>query len=91
MHFKSLLVLNPNIIFIYAQAEVAATYPKIRYADSQNSLLRAENGYMQEKLSVLSGEIKLKEGFPYYIYTPQPHPLSEFLSLFLMSQNLMLE
>ncbi|TYG58808.1 hypothetical protein ES288_D08G252000v1 [Gossypium darwinii] len=61
MHFKFLLLLNPYIIFISAQAEVVAAYPKIRDADAQSSLLRAENGSMKEKLSVLSGEIMLKE------------------------------
>ncbi|KAB2018605.1 hypothetical protein ES319_D08G240400v1 [Gossypium barbadense] len=43
------------------EAEVVAAYPKIRDADAQSSLLRAENGSMKEKLSVLSGEIMLKE------------------------------
>ncbi|KAG8486970.1 hypothetical protein CXB51_020421 [Gossypium anomalum] len=43
------------------EEEVANAFPKIRYVDAQNSLLRAENGSMKEKLSTLSGELMLKE------------------------------
>lgn len=64
MNFIFLLVPNPNIMLIYEQAEVANAFPKIRYVDAQNSMLRAENGSMKEKLSTLSGELMLKEGFP---------------------------
>ncbi|GAY37812.1 hypothetical protein WN944_028279 [Citrus x changshan-huyou] len=43
------------------QAEVAIMSPRIKYADCQNSLLRAENGSMKQKLSAFSGELTFKE------------------------------
>ncbi|KAK8605105.1 hypothetical protein V6N13_082562 [Hibiscus sabdariffa] len=43
------------------QAQVAITYPKIKYVDTQNSLLRAENCSMKEKLSALSAHLIIKE------------------------------
>ncbi|XWS53362.1 hypothetical protein CRYUN_Cryun11dG0150900 [Craigia yunnanensis] len=43
------------------QAQVAISFPRIKYADTQNSLLREENGSMKQKLSVLSRELMLKE------------------------------
>lgn len=50
-------------IYIYVtQAEVAIMSPRIKYADCQNSLLRAENGSMKQKLSAFSGELTFKEG-----------------------------
>ncbi|TYI16183.1 hypothetical protein ES332_A08G237200v1 [Gossypium tomentosum] len=43
------------------EEELANAFPKIRYVDAQNTLLRADNGSMKEKLSTLSGELMLKE------------------------------
>ncbi|KAL4318181.1 hypothetical protein GQ457_18G006680 [Hibiscus cannabinus] len=43
------------------QAQVAITYPKIKYVDTQNSLLRVENCSMKEKLSALSAQLMIKE------------------------------
>ncbi|XVF05777.1 hypothetical protein REPUB_Repub05bG0201600 [Reevesia pubescens] len=43
------------------QTEVAITYPRIKYADTQNSLLRVENGSMKQKLYALSRELMLKQ------------------------------
>lgn len=49
-------------LYMFTQAEVAITSPRIKYADCQNSLLRAENGSMKQKLSAFSGELTFKEG-----------------------------
>ncbi|KAE8711483.1 putative monovalent cation:proton antiporter [Hibiscus syriacus] len=43
------------------QAQMAVTYPRIKYANTQNSLLRAENSSMKKKLYDLSTELMMKE------------------------------
>ncbi|KAE8691099.1 hypothetical protein F3Y22_tig00110893pilonHSYRG01179 [Hibiscus syriacus] len=43
------------------QAQVAVTYPRIKYAKTQNSLLRAENSSMKKKLYDLSNKLMMKE------------------------------
>ncbi|KAL4302310.1 hypothetical protein GQ457_10G012050 [Hibiscus cannabinus] len=43
------------------QAQLEVTYPKIHHVDTHNSMLRAENWSMKEKLSSLSTELMMKE------------------------------
>ncbi|CAK9314582.1 unnamed protein product [Citrullus colocynthis] len=43
------------------QAEVTITTPRIKFMDRQNSLLRAENYSIKEKLSAYTGELLFKE------------------------------
>ncbi|XP_022148328.1 uncharacterized protein LOC111017008 [Momordica charantia] len=43
------------------QAEVTITSPRIKFMDRQNSLLRAENYSIKEKLSTYTGELLFKE------------------------------
>ncbi|XP_031271786.1 basic leucine zipper 34-like [Pistacia vera] len=43
------------------QAEVVITSPRIKYFRRQNSLLRAENVFMKEKLNAISNECTFKE------------------------------
>ncbi|KAF3454885.1 hypothetical protein FNV43_RR05333 [Rhamnella rubrinervis] len=43
------------------QAQVAIASPRIKYGDRQNSLLRAENSSMKQKLSAFSGELLFKQ------------------------------
>ncbi|KAJ4725533.1 putative Basic-leucine zipper transcription factor family protein [Melia azedarach] len=43
------------------QAEVAISSPRIKYVNRQNSLLRAENGSMKQKVSAFTGELTFKE------------------------------
>uniref|UniRef100_A0A9I9E1A9 Ubiquitin-like domain-containing protein n=1 Tax=Cucumis melo TaxID=3656 RepID=A0A9I9E1A9_CUCME len=43
------------------QAEVTITSPRIKFMDRQNSLLRAENYSIKEKLSAYTGELLFKE------------------------------
>ncbi|KAG6605403.1 Basic leucine zipper 61, partial [Cucurbita argyrosperma subsp. sororia] len=43
------------------QAEVTITSPRIKFMDRQNSLLRAENYSIKEKLSSYAGELLFKE------------------------------
>ncbi|KAE8732977.1 hypothetical protein F3Y22_tig00001644pilonHSYRG00032 [Hibiscus syriacus] len=43
------------------QAQVEVTYPRIKYANTQNSLLRAENSSMEKRLYELSNELMMKE------------------------------
>ncbi|KAG7010496.1 Basic leucine zipper 34, partial [Cucurbita argyrosperma subsp. argyrosperma] len=43
------------------QAEVTITSPRIKFMDRQNSLLRAENYSIKEKLTAYTGELLFKE------------------------------
>ncbi|GMI88898.1 hypothetical protein HRI_002559100 [Hibiscus trionum] len=43
------------------EAQLAITYPRVQYVDTQNSLLRAENCSLKEKLYSLSTKIMMKE------------------------------
>ncbi|KAG7035354.1 Basic leucine zipper 34, partial [Cucurbita argyrosperma subsp. argyrosperma] len=45
------------------QAEVTITSPRIKFMDRQNSLLRAENYSIKEKLSSYAGELLFKEAY----------------------------
>ncbi|PON57578.1 hypothetical protein PanWU01x14_172980 [Parasponia andersonii] len=46
------------------QAEVKINSPRIEYSTRENSLLRAENFSMKQKLRAMSGELVFKEGSP---------------------------
>ncbi|GMI94295.1 hypothetical protein HRI_003098800 [Hibiscus trionum] len=63
------------------QAQVAITYPKIKYVDTQNSLLRAENCSMKEKLSALSAELMMKEA-EYHELRKEKEVLKQFSLLY---------
>ncbi|KDP45768.1 hypothetical protein JCGZ_17375 [Jatropha curcas] len=43
------------------QAEVAIASPRMKYIDRQNSLLRAENSSMKQRISIFSSELMFKE------------------------------
>ncbi|WCJ34772.1 Basic leucine zipper 2 [Euphorbia peplus] len=43
------------------QAEVAINFPRIKYVDHQNFLLRMENRALKQRLSAISSELMFKE------------------------------
>ncbi|XP_021279452.1 basic leucine zipper 34-like [Herrania umbratica] len=58
------------------QAELAVNSSRIKYADTRNSLLRAENSCMQQKLTALTRQLAFKNGLI--------SPFSQSVSLFPM-------
>ncbi|XVE58996.1 hypothetical protein DITRI_Ditri05aG0008800 [Diplodiscus trichospermus] len=63
------------------QAEVAIAFPRIKYADAQNSLLRAENASMNQKLSDITGNLMFKEA-EYHELKKEKDALKQMFALY---------
>ncbi|KAG8633804.1 hypothetical protein MANES_18G136421v8 [Manihot esculenta] len=74
------------------QAEVAITSPRIKYVDRKNSLLRMQNGSMNERLSAFSTNLMFKEAqyeelkkerdmLKQFYVINQPQQLPDFLKI----------